>query len=319
MNVPESSFQDLLTRPARNEFAGKIRRLELRLSEVEALDPNSFDSAELHALGGAIRETLADAFTLGSFAYQQYSEAADFGVQFDSAVIDVGQVRECRKRSLALLRKAIQSRKEAFENKYPGAELPGLVASHPSLVGRAMAGATRAGSGANDIAEPVSLGTPQLREITLDATAEVKDTPESAFNLVLARVAALEAALEAPKRPLDIPIGPGHNGPPEFEPPFEEEEIQGLIDLLRSQAPRANNLPELQAAAKAVDAQPRNTIGDTPSFVGRQVVMGEANALQIVPAGYVGERDALGVTDDERSGAVPVDLPRWRKTTFVTA
>ncbi|WP_438277990.1 hypothetical protein [Nitrobacter sp.] len=242
MNVPENSFQDLLTRPARNEFAGKIRRLELRLSEVETLDPNSFDPAELHALGIAIRETLADAFTLGSFAYQQYSEAAEFGVQFDSALIDVGQVRECRKRSLALLRKAIQSRKEAFENKYPGVELPGSVAPHPSLADRAMAGAGRVGSGA-------------LGELTLDATAEVEDTPESTFNLLLARVAALEAALDAPKPQMDLPIGPGHNRPPEFDPPFEEEEIRKLIDLLKAQAPTsATDQPKLLHSAKIAQA-----------------------------------------------------------------
>lgn len=257
MSVPDISFQDLLTRPARNELAGQIRRLELRLAEVEKLDPNAFDTAELHALGIGIREALADAFGLGTFAYDSYSPAADFGVPFDASVIHVDRIISARRRSLALLRRAVQSKKEAFENKYPGAELPESIALHTSFAGRAMADATSAGSGASGIdpREPVSLGAPQLSELTLDATAEVKDTPESAFNLLLARVAALEAALDAPKPQMDLPIGPGHNGPPEFEPPFEEEEIRKLIDLLKAQAPTsATDRPKLLDSAKIAEA-----------------------------------------------------------------
>lgn len=51
----------------------------------------------------------------------------------------------------------------------------------------------------------------------------------------------------------------------------------------------------------------------------RWVVMSEADALQIVTTWHDCERDALGVNDDEWPGAVPVDLPRRRKTSLRTA
>ena len=119
-----------------------------------------------------------------------------------------------------------------------------------------MAGATRVGSGVDGLGEPGALGTTPLGELTLDATAEVGKDPQQAYDLLMARLALLEAALASPKPRSELPIGPGHNGPPEFEPPFEESEVQELIDLLKVQTATApTDLPKLVAASQATEAK----------------------------------------------------------------
>jgi hypothetical protein len=62
--------------------------------------------------------------------------------------------------------------------------------------------------------------------------------------------------LDSPKPRPELPIGPGHNGPPEFEPPFEESDIRELVDLLKAQTPSTpTNLPELLAASQATETK----------------------------------------------------------------
>ena len=58
-----------------------IKRIELRISELERLDPstiNGFDDPQLAELRTSIHITLADAFGIGSNEFQTFSDAAQF-------------------------------------------------------------------------------------------------------------------------------------------------------------------------------------------------------------------------------------------------
>jgi hypothetical protein len=53
----------------------------------------------------------------------------------------------------------------------------------------------------------------------------------------------------------------------------------------------------------------RDAARNPACFIRGQMVVSEADALNIVAAMNVGQRHALGITDDEWSRAVPVDSP----------
>jgi hypothetical protein len=84
----------------------------------------------------------------------------------------------------------------------------------------------------------------QLGGITLDATAEVRETIESRFERLMGRVALLEAtlapALAAPTSAGGQEIGIGHNRPPVDSGPASMDElleINRFVDLLKEQSP----------------------------------------------------------------------------------
>ncbi|MES2031537.1 MAG: hypothetical protein V4477_20340 [Pseudomonadota bacterium] len=253
--MAKESFKQTLDRAARGEEAGKIRRLKLRLQEVQKLDPNKANSPELQSLEVGILHCLADAFGQSTAAFRQFSAAGDFGVEHDSHMIDVGVVRNAKQRAVALLGRAIQTKEEEFDDRF---QTEATLAPPPS-VGIGMASPTVLGSGITGVAGggvAGTMGATSIGEFELDATAEVKTTSVQAYDLLLARVAVLEATLAAPKAPLVVPIGLGHNGPPDFEPPISEEEIKGLVELFRSQAAAAvPDLPKLLEITKTTEVR----------------------------------------------------------------
>lgn len=252
--MAKNSFTEELRRQASEKLASNIRKLERRLSEVEALDGTA-GVAELEGLEVAIRQALGDTFGMGSFEYNLYRAAADLQAGFAASRTSLDLLPSVKASSIALLKRAIQSQQERFEDEYPDAPAPAAV-RHPSIAGRAMAGATRVGSGASGTGVAGIIGTTSIGEIELEASAEVRDQPQQAYELLMARVAVLEAALAAPKPRPDLPIGPGHNSPPEFETPFEEEEIRQFIDLLRAQKATApTDLPKLIEASDSAEAK----------------------------------------------------------------
>lgn len=243
--MDSKELEDIVSRPARQDFACRIRRLRLRLDEAEALDPNRANSPDLQSLEIGILNALADAFGFGTVAYRQFSAAGEFGVDHGSNMINVGAVKNAQQRAVALLRRAVQTKEEEFEDKYPGHPLPSRV-RHPSVAGLAMAGATLVGSSVDVQTD----ANGEIERIVIDdglAPAEAeRPTVAVAFESLMTRVAVLEAALAAPKPRSETPIGPGHNGPPEFEPPFDEPEIQHLVDLLKSErAATPDDLPRI--------------------------------------------------------------------------
>lgn len=233
--MSDTSFTSQLRNGKRRELEKKIRKLERRLSEVEALSLQTIDSAEAAALRSAIHASLLDAGML-----PHYAEAEDFyaGLGLGSHV----QITESTKgRSVAFLRRAVQSLNEQIEDEYSETDRrDNLSQRYLSEAGQALSGVT---------------GTP-LGEFTVHARAEVEKNPQQAFTLLMARVALLEAALASPKPTPELPIGPGHNGPPDFEPPFEESEIRELVDLLKAQDPSTpTDLSKLLAASQATEAK----------------------------------------------------------------
>jgi len=233
--MSDTSFIAQLENRKRRDLEKKIRKLERRLTEVEALSIQPISSGEADALRSAIKASLLETGMLVHFA-----DAADFysGRGFGPHV----EITESGKaRSVAFLKRAIQSLNEQFEDEYSRADRPSESSQrYLSAAGQAMSGVT---------------GTP-LGDLTVHATAEVEKNPQQAFNLLMARVALLEAALASPKPVPKLPIGLGHNGPPDFDPPFEEREIRELVNLLKAQGPSTpTDLPQLLAASQATEAR----------------------------------------------------------------
>jgi hypothetical protein len=159
-------------------------------------------------------------------------------------------------RSVAFFKRAIQSLSEQFDEGVSDADRATAAKRRPALAGRGMVGISRVGSGVDGIETASASSGIILGELTANATAEVGKDPGQAYDLLMARVALLEAALANPKPRQDIPIGPGHNGPPEFEPPFEESEIRELVDLLKAQGPTTpTDLQKLHAASQASETK----------------------------------------------------------------
>jgi hypothetical protein len=316
-------LREILDRPAREERAGQVRRLRLRLGETEALDPSRADSLDLQSLEIGILNALADAFGFGTVAYRQFSAAGEFGVDHSSQMIDVGTVRNAQRRAVALLRRAIQTKEEQFEDKYRGHSMPvppqllddsakvssaldgtrldqhkldgepvsaqadqsvgvgsytgplpplpplkmqaeqGIrLETEPDLnrgdpriamAGLGQAGAMIAGFTGDRDADPTGVNV-RVDENALFGFAEA--APLTAYDLLQARIAVLEAALSAPKPLIEKPIGPGHNGPPDFDPPMSEDEIKALVDVFREQSvsPSAD-LPKLAEIAKSAEVK----------------------------------------------------------------
>lgn len=243
--MSDTSLTTQLQNRKRRDLEKKIRKLERRLTEVEALSPDALNLAEADALRSAIRASLLETGMLS-----HYAEAENFYDGLNSAS-HVAITEKSKARSVAFLKRAIQSLNEDFEDEFLDAVRPeDLRERHSSRAGRAMSGITRVGSG---IANP---GPAPLGDFAVNATAEVENDPQRAFDLLTARVALLEAALASPKPRLELPIGPGHNGPPEFEPPFEENEIRELVDLLKAQGPTTpTDLPKLIAVSQATEVK----------------------------------------------------------------
>lgn len=243
--MSDTSLTTQLQNRKRRDLEKKIRKLERRLTEVEALSLEPLSLTEADPLRSAIHASLLETGKLS-----HYADATNFYDGFGSAS-HVAITEKSKARSVAFLKRAIQSLNEDFEDEYLDADRPeDLRQRHLSIAGRAMSGVTRVGSG---VASP---GATPLGDFAVSATAEVEKNSQRAFNLLTARVALLEAALASPKPRLELPIGPGHNGPPEFEPPFEENEIHELVDLLKAQGPTTpTDLPKLIAASQATEAK----------------------------------------------------------------
>jgi hypothetical protein len=107
--------------------------------------------------------------------------------------------------------------------------------------------------------EAVSPRGVQAGGIAGDITASIQNRPsEASFELLVARVALLEAAISAPKPVGESPIGIGHNRGPDLvlNPALDEAEIQEIIALLRQQsATTPVDRPKLVEIAKSIEPE----------------------------------------------------------------
>jgi hypothetical protein len=169
--MSDTSFTAQLRKTAQRDIEIKIRKVGRRLAEVEALPTGSLDAAEAEGLSVAIRQALVDGFGFGSFAYNQYRDAADFYSGFSHLASHVDIRDAAKARSVALLKRAAQSLFERFEGEFPDATIP-AASRHLPLSGRGMAALTLGGSGVAG-----TLGSAPLDEFQLDAGVEVRNSP----------------------------------------------------------------------------------------------------------------------------------------------
>lgn len=237
------------------ELRAVIRKFQRRIADLDKFDPlkvSSRKDPDIDVLEAAIAETLRDAFGHQTPKHRDYVLAATLdtaghnmnGTPHHEVIEGLVHGRE---RSLALLKQAVRSFEERIEDEFPEANGGGDYRT--SAAGNAMAGAAITGfrgvEARGETGNSGSFGSGFRFAESLVAT-------ERAYDVLMARVAVLEAALAAPKPLLELPIGPGHNGPPEFDPPFTEYEIRTLVDLLKVQTPTAaTELPKLLEATTA--------------------------------------------------------------------
>lgn len=242
--MPENPIIARMHDAERRNVETKIRKLERRLAEVEELVVGPMDSGEAESLTLAITEALIEAMV------SQYRQAADFFQGRTNTHLQVEVTERSKHRSVVLLKRAIRSLQERLDDELAhAASSPPTASRNVALAGRARAGSAMAGS------MSVGAGVAPIGEFRvgeqLSAVAASK-----AFDLLMARVALLESALANPRPRQDVPIGPGHNGAPEFEPPFEESEIREFVALLKDQGPTTpTDLPKLLSASKDADAK----------------------------------------------------------------
>jgi hypothetical protein len=85
-----------------------------------------------------------------------------------------------------------------------------------------------------------------------------KSRSEENFELLMARVALLEAAISAPKPVVESTIGIGHNRGPDLliDGALDEAEIQGMIALLKQQSATSPvDRSKLLVIAKVIDPE----------------------------------------------------------------
>jgi predicted nucleotide-binding protein len=105
-----------------DEMRAGIRRLELRIAEVEAFDPNAFDGddSSLTQLHASVDEALSRTFGRGTPEYNLYSSAASFDYPLNylnSTPLPEKQsaLAERKRNSLVLLKQAVRSLTEQLE------------------------------------------------------------------------------------------------------------------------------------------------------------------------------------------------------------
>ena len=250
-----ASFAEQLREADRKKLANVIRNLERRRWEVEQLEVDqsgSLDFSAVNALQVAILDSLGAAFGEGTSWHWRYKPAADLY----SPMMDTAEARRdlaskfapTKANSLALLKRAIQSQQEKYQDEYPGEPVPSI---HTARAGNAFAGLARVG---NQIG---ASGDGRAGDLSVETKSEKFDayaieSSVQAYNQLMVRVAVLEAAISSPTT---APIGLGHNGPPEFDLPFDEDNIREFIQLLKSQAPTvATDIPKVFAAVEHAEA-----------------------------------------------------------------
>jgi hypothetical protein len=262
---PPEEPEEMLWTP--ESIRGAIRKLRRRLSDVEAFDPQKvtrqFDP-QVTALETSIRETLADVFRPNSRSYRNYQSAASLdtaGINMNGTplhrVIE-GLVRG-KERSITLINGAIRFFEEKMEDDFPGEPLDQVALSggimmaargiivNPGPHGPAMfnVGPIPAAGTAPQAVEGGVAG--EIRASILSGD-EVRSPSEAPFELLMARVALLEAAISAPKPIVESSIGIGHNRGPDLvlNPVLDEAEIQEFVALLKQQSADAPvDLPKL--------------------------------------------------------------------------
>jgi predicted nucleotide-binding protein len=105
-----------------DEMRAGIRRLELKIAEVEAFDPNAFDGddSKLFQLHASIDDALSRTFGRGTPEYNLYDVAASFSyplnyVRPPPLTEKRDSLAKCKRNSLALLAQAVRSLNEQLE------------------------------------------------------------------------------------------------------------------------------------------------------------------------------------------------------------
>jgi hypothetical protein len=247
-----------------------IRKLRRRLEDVEAFDPQivtrQFDP-QVTGLETSLRETLADVFGRNSRSYRNYQLAASLdtaGVNLNGTPLHrvIEGLAHGKERSITLLKGAIRFFEEKMSDDFPGEPLDQVALSARTAI---MATGT-----ANLVTNPGISGTEtqasarDTRTLNKDGmptgAVTVPDTSrsEASFELLMARVALLEAAIFAPKPRIESPIGMGHNRGPDLliDGAVDEVEIQGMITLLKQQSATSPvDRPKLLEIAKVIDPE----------------------------------------------------------------
>jgi hypothetical protein len=239
-----------------------LRKIRRRLTDVEAFDPQTvtrqFDS-QVTGLEVSLREMFADVFGHDTPSYRNYQRGAALDTAgFNSngtplrEVIDGLEAGKIR--SITFLKAAIRFFEEKMEDHFPGEPLDQVALSGRSTMMSAGRGGiegveVRAMTGPVGPSGFISPGemrphgpaesspTTNIDPFVLNATAEVVPiTSEAAFELLMARVAVLEAAIALPKT-----AGMGHNRGPDMpsDDDFNEAGIQEFIALLKQQSATA--------------------------------------------------------------------------------
>ena len=117
-----------------------IRRLERRIAEVEAFDPQSIqthdDTSKADALEASVRGALEQTFGPDTVEFQRYRAAANFdwplNMRYPTPIHQIQEsLRRCRGRSLQLLNQAVSFLKEELEANARTPQ-PGATAQAPA-------------------------------------------------------------------------------------------------------------------------------------------------------------------------------------------
>jgi hypothetical protein len=244
----------------RDDIRIAMRKIERRLSDVDSFDPSKIRTRQdpnIRVLEAAIKETLAEIFGPNSRTFRTYSAAATLdtaGINMNGTPhheVIAGLVHG-KERSITLLKGAIRFFEEKIEDDFP--------AEHDNRVGpvgpprmpdpgnmRVHGPIPTAGTA------PHAVGVGEAGDIAA-FVLNVRAT-EASFELLMARVALLEAAITAPKPAAESPIGIGHNRGPDLVPnlALDEREIQELVVLLKQQSATAPvDLPKLVEIAEVI-------------------------------------------------------------------
>jgi hypothetical protein len=243
-----------------------LRKLRRRLTETEAFDPQAVKDRrdpQVDALETTIRETLADVFGRNSGSYRSYQSAATIdtaGINMNGTPhheVIAGLVHG-RERSIKMLQTAIRSLEEKMQDDFPEEPL-----DQTELSGSAFAlsssGAdpriARAGIGRSGAAIAGFRGQPISNEVPSGGVIVAQASPsQAAFDLLMARVALLEAAINASKA--NPTTGIGHNQGPDFviDPEIDEAQIRDLITILKVQRPDGPvDVPQLKQIVETIE------------------------------------------------------------------
>lgn len=153
-----------------------IRRLELRIREVEEFDPTTVrtdeDTATAEALAASVEGALVETFGPDTVEYRRFSDAAMFNwpinLVYGTPTHEIqDSLRRCRSRSLALLRQAISFLKEESEDIGPAPSPQSRGAAIESSSRKVFVVHGRDGEAKNEVArflERVGLDTVVLHE-----------------------------------------------------------------------------------------------------------------------------------------------------------